>query len=54
LNTADTIRQGLDDKKIRKKSMKRKTQEDANHEEASLPPKRKLASIWRHKKNAKS
>ncbi|KAI8062952.1 hypothetical protein BDF21DRAFT_402700 [Thamnidium elegans] len=54
LNTADTIKQGLNDKKIRNKSMKRKMREDANQEEASLPPKRKLISIWRHKKNAKN
>ncbi|KAI7890525.1 uncharacterized protein EV154DRAFT_564283 [Mucor mucedo] len=46
LNTADIIKQGLTDKKIRNKSMKHKMREDDNHEEASLPPKRKLTPIW--------
>jgi hypothetical protein len=54
LNTADTIKQALNDKKIRNKSMKRKIQEGTNHEEDSLPPKRKLTSIWRQKENAKN
>jgi hypothetical protein len=34
--------------------MKRKMQEDVNHEEASPTPKRKLAAIWRYKKNVKN
>ncbi|KAI8880819.1 hypothetical protein K501DRAFT_275230 [Backusella circina FSU 941] len=54
LNTANIIKQGLNDKKKRMKRMKRKMQEDINNEETSPPPKRQLTPIWRYKKNAKN
>ncbi|CEG67053.1 hypothetical protein RMATCC62417_03531 [Rhizopus microsporus] len=49
LNTADIIKQTLNDKKKIKKSMKRKTQEDEDQYEA--PPSLKARSVptWRHK-----